>query len=158
MGVDDVNISKDEELGDELFLKVSEILEKNRLKKITGDIETYFSPWWRCSTKAGYQFKLSLSLQLHQIELHLMVTPSKKKIRGLEGITHSIFWKKLELLKIGWKMHFFTNVSKNAVKSGQNLESPRYRLISSLQKLHVTLRCHTFRKCMLTWTYLNRRI
>ena len=44
MGVDDVNICKDEELGDELFLKVSEILEKNRLKKITRDIETYFSP------------------------------------------------------------------------------------------------------------------
>ena len=44
MGLDDVTISKDEELGDELFLKVSEILEKNRLKKITGDIETYFSP------------------------------------------------------------------------------------------------------------------
>ena len=44
MGVDGVIIRKDEELGDELFLKVSETLEKNRLKKIAGDIETYFFP------------------------------------------------------------------------------------------------------------------
>ena len=37
-------MDEDEDLCDELFLKVPEILEKNRVKKITGDIEKYFSP------------------------------------------------------------------------------------------------------------------
>ena len=45
MCVDGVTIGKDEDLCDELFLKVSEILEKNRVKKITEDIEKHFSAW-----------------------------------------------------------------------------------------------------------------
>ena len=44
MDVDDITIGKDEHLCDEWFLNVSEILEKKRVKKITGDIEKYFSP------------------------------------------------------------------------------------------------------------------
>ena len=65
-----------------------------------------------------------------------MLAPFKQKIQGLEGITRSIFWKKSEQLKIGSKMHFFTNVSKNAVKSGQ--ETSKIRVSPDIEPTKIT--------------------
>ena len=67
--------------------------------KLSEDIGTYFSPWYRCSTKVGYQFNSSLNVQSCQIDSHFMTMLFKSKIWGFKSITHSKFLEKIGTVK-----------------------------------------------------------